>query len=169
MGHTKIRAYTTSVNVHIYPAPFEYRSRMLKITKSLAEADIFEKIVILAMTSSELPEHEVLDAKREVIGLPCTLGQGSTKTFWKALRAIEWSCRILLSLKGQKVACINCHHLAVLPVCMALKVLKHSKLVYDTHELETETVASHGIRKRLSKILERLLIRFVDETIVVND
>ena len=142
---------------------------MLKITKSLAEADIFEKIVILAMTSSELPEHEVLDEKREVISLRCTLGQGSTKTFWKALRIIEWSGRILLSLKGQKVACINCHHLSVLPVCTAIKVLKHSKLIYDTHELETETVASHGIRKRLSKILERLLIRFVDETIVVND
>jgi glycosyltransferase involved in cell wall biosynthesis len=52
---------------------------------------------------------------------------------------------------------------------MALKVLKRSKLVYDTHELETETVASHGLRKHLLKILERLLIRFVDETIVVND
>ena len=52
---------------------------------------------------------------------------------------------------------------------MALKVFKRSKLVYDTHELETETVAAHGIRKHLSKILERVLIRFVDETIVVND
>jgi len=142
---------------------------MLKITKSLAEANIFEKIVILAMAASELPEHEVLDEKREVISLRCTLGQGSTKPFWKALRILEWSGRILSSLRGQKVACINCHHLAVLPVCMALKVLKRSKLVYDTHELETETVAAHGIRKHLSKILERVLIRFVDETIVVND
>src|SRR5215510_5014458 len=111
MGHTKTRTYTTSVNVHIYPAPFEYRSRMLKITKSLAEADIFGKIVILAMAPSKLSEPEALDEKREVISLRCILGQGSTKTFWKALRIIEWSGKILLSLKGQKVVCINCHNL----------------------------------------------------------
>src|SRR5437870_13899371 len=98
MGHTKTRARTMGVNVHIYPAAFEYQSRILKITKSLAEADIFEKIVILATASSELPDHEALDEKREVIGLRCILGQGSTKTFWKALRTIEWSCKILLSL-----------------------------------------------------------------------
>ena len=169
MGYTKTRAGTTSVNVHIYPSSFEYRSRILKITKSLAEADIFEKIVILATASSELPEYEALDEKREVIRIRCMLGQGSTKTFWKVLRTVEWSLMVLEGLKGQKVACINCHTLSVLPTCIALKVLKRSKLVYDTHELETETVVSHGIRKHLLKILERLLIRFVDEIIVVND
>src|SRR5256885_2307885 len=113
MEYTKTRARTMGGNVHIYPTSFEYPSRILKITKSLAEADIFEKIAILATASSELPEHEALDEKREVIGLRCTLGQGSTKIFWKVLRTIEWSCRILLSLKGQKVACINCHSLPV--------------------------------------------------------
>lgn len=156
-------------NVHVYPAPFKFQSRMLKITQSLADAAIFDRIVIVATTGEGLPEHERLDSRREVWRIDRKLFRGSAKTYAKALRTLEWSWRVLRSFRGVKVACINCHSLPVLPLCVALKALKGSKLVYDTHELETETVASRGIRKLVQKALERILIRFVDETIVVNN
>ena len=70
-------------------------------------------------------------------------------------------------LKKEKIVCINCHSLPVLPLCVALKKRHKCKLIYDTHELETETDGSSGIRKLLSKLVEKILIRYVNETITV--
>jgi hypothetical protein len=50
-----------------------------------------------------------------------------------------------------------------------LKFLCGAKLVYDTHELETESAGSHGPRKVLSKLVERSLIGFADVVIVVSE
>jgi glycosyltransferase involved in cell wall biosynthesis len=46
--------------------------------------------------------------------------------------------------------------------------IKKTKLIYDTHELETESNSISGIRKKASKILERLLISKADYTFVVS-
>jgi glycosyltransferase involved in cell wall biosynthesis len=41
--------------------------------------------------------------------------------------------------------------------------------VYDTHELETETVKSKGLRRMIGKAIERTLIRAADAVVVVGD
>lgn len=169
MRNSEPQSPPARVNVHVYPAPFQFQSRMLKITKSLADAGVFDKIVIAATTAEGLPPREQIDDRREVWRIDRKLFRNSSSTFAKAVRTIEWSWRVLRSFAREPVACVNCHSLPVLPLCVVLKLLKRSKLIYDTHELETETVASHGLRKRVQKVMERLLIRFVDETIVVND
>jgi glycosyltransferase involved in cell wall biosynthesis len=55
-----------------------------------------------------------------------------------------------------------------LPLCVALKLVTGAKLIYDAHELETETPTLFGFRKWLAKVSERLLIRFSDAVIVVG-
>lgn len=161
--------YPDLVNVHIYPSPFKYESRILKITKTLKEANVFNKIYIFATWETELPEIEVLDKTREVIRIKRKLGETKSGTFWKALKTFEWSWRVLNVLRHKKVDCINCHSLSMLPMCVFLKFVKRAKLIYDTHELETETAGLAGFRKLLSQIVERVLILFVDEIIAVND
>lgn len=157
------------VNVHIYPTPFKYESRILKITKTIKEAKVFNRIYILATWESGLPEKESLDETREVIRVRRKLGQTKTSAFWKALKTLEWSWRLMNVLRHKKVDCINCHSLPALPLCAFLKLFKRAKLIYDTHELETEMAGSTGIRKFLSQIVERILILSVDETIVVSE
>jgi len=63
---------------------------------------------------------------------------------------------------------VNVHSLALLPLGAWLKIRFGAKLVYDTHELETEVHGLRGLRKKLAKAIERVLIRFVDLTIVVG-
>ncbi|MEN6508295.1 MAG: glycosyltransferase, partial [Smithella sp.] len=63
---------------------------------------------------------------------------------------------------------VNCHSLSVLPLCAVLKIRHKAKLVYDTHELETETANSAGFRKLLAKMTERVLVPFIDKVVVVN-
>ncbi|WKZ19221.1 MAG: glycosyltransferase [Candidatus Jettenia sp. CY-1] len=157
------------INVHIYPSPFKNESRILKITKTLADTKIFDKIYIIATWEDGLPEIEFIESNREVIRIQRKLNNAKRGNFWKIFRTLEWSWKIIRIFHGKKIRCINCHSLQVLPLCAFLKIFKRSKLIYDTHELETETASSVGFRKILSKIIERLFMPFIDEIIVVNE
>ena len=64
---------------------------------------------------------------------------------------------------------INIHAIALLPFGVLLKYFYNARLVYDTHELETETNGSNGIRKKLSKLIEKILIKKCDLVFVVSE
>ena len=64
---------------------------------------------------------------------------------------------------------VNAHSVSVLPVCAALARRHGATLVYDTHELETETVASRGLQQRIFKVLERRLIRSCALVLTVDE
>ena len=158
-----------SLNIHIYPSPIKNETRILKLTKSLAENRVFERILIVGVLEEGVCKSEFLDERRQVIRLPRTLGGNRKGWVSKAIKAFEWNGRLLFALRGKKADCINCHSLSALPVCAVLKFLRGAKLVYDTHELETESAGSHGPRKVLSKLVERSLIRYADVVIVVSE
>jgi glycosyltransferase involved in cell wall biosynthesis len=63
---------------------------------------------------------------------------------------------------------VTVHSLALLPLGCFLKFLLKAKLVYDAHELETETYELHGFKKTAFKFLEKYLMAWVDLTIVVS-
>jgi glycosyltransferase involved in cell wall biosynthesis len=155
-------------NVHIYPSSIKHESRIFKITGTLRKARLFDKIFIVGTWEASLPKHEVLDETREVIRIASVWNAGMSGTFSRVLKIFEWSWRIARFLKQQNIACINCHSLSVLPLCAYLKVVHRAKLIYDTHELETETIAMGRIRKFFSRLTERIFIRSADATIVVN-
>lgn len=157
------------LNVHIYPSPFKHESRMLKITKSLADARIFNKILVIATWEEGLSSEEQIDDVRSVHRIRRSWGRSRSGTLWKALGTLEWTAKVYWQLRREQVACLNCHSLAVLPLSVLLKFATRCRLVYDTHELETEVAGAKGVRKRLSKLVERVLIRFVDHIVVVND
>jgi glycosyltransferase involved in cell wall biosynthesis len=157
------------INVHIYPSPFKNESRILKITKTLVNSGIFEKIYILATWENGLPETELLDKTREVNRFPRRSTKTSYGTLWQVVATLEWSWRLNKFLKQKKIDCINCHSLSALPLCAFLKWIKRAKLIYDTHEIETETAGSAGVRRLLSKLVERVFIRYADVVITVNE
>ncbi len=155
------------ISINIYPSIFVNESRILNITKALADAGIFDKIYILAIQGEGLPGLESLDSVREVVRLPVAFtGRG---LFSKIMKNLEWSIKILHFSHNKKITCINCHSLPVLPMCVLLKLLKHAKLVYEPHELETETQGSKGIKKKVFKLIESILIRHANVVITVSD
>jgi len=156
-------------NIHVYPSAFTHESRILKITKTLAGFGIFERIVMLGVHYDGLAEIESVDEQREIWRLPRKSGGARTSFVWKVFKTMEWSIRVLWRLRGVRVDCINCHSLPTLPLCVVLRLWKRCRLVYDTHELETETIGTRGIRQRLLKIVERVLIGRVHATAVVSE
>jgi glycosyltransferase involved in cell wall biosynthesis len=157
-----------SNNIHIYPSTFKNESRILRETKSLAEFGLFDKIFIAAMWERGLKEYEDLDERRKVWRVRLKTATLPNSNLGKIIKHIEWSFRIFFRFKNESITFINCHSLSTLPLGAILKMFVKAKLIYDAHELETETMALYGIRKILSKILERIFIYYTDQVIVVS-
>lgn len=163
------RGMTQGINIHLYPSDLTSESRMMKITASLAALGLFRAIWLIGVQSPATATYEVVDATRVKLRFPRGFAVGPAPIHTKILGTLRWSWAVWRHLRGQPITCINCHSLPVLPLSVALKFRHRAKLVYDTHELETETSVSHGIRRPLLKLLERGLIRFSDLTIVVGE
>jgi glycosyltransferase involved in cell wall biosynthesis len=128
--------------------------------------NIVESVLIIAKAKAGLPQKQQIDDFRHVLRVKT--GIDGPGLLAKIIGFIEWSIRVIMQLKHEAVDMVNCHSLSVLPLCVALKFRYHCLLVYEPHELETETHESKGIRKKLAKITEKALIRFVDKTFVVS-
>lgn len=149
------------LNVHMYPSPFTHETRILRITRTLTSEKIFDRVlVIAALRKAGTLEHEDIDADRAVWRIRTRIQRRGVLT--KLLASFEWSWRALWSLRGKKVSCLNAHALSVLPLAVLIKAFKGCVLIYDAHEIETETTETHGLRQRLSKLTERWLVRYVD-------
>lgn len=153
------------MNVHIYPSNFKNESRIEKQAQSISKLGLFNKILLLGAGESTQPK--VLGNDVEVV----LLGEDNrpASILGKVKRFIKWYGEIVKYLKGQDVKCINAHSLSVLPLCVYLKKVKKATLIYDAHELETETNSTGGIKKRLAKVVEKLLIGYADHVFVVSD
>jgi len=157
------------INLHIYPSSIKHETRILKVTKSLADSGMFNKIYIVGIGESNLKEHEKLDSKREVWRVPLKSHNFSNKSLGKIIKYTEWQLRVFLRFKKENITFVNCHCLSTLPIGFFFKLFVKSKLVYDTHELETEVIESAGIRKKINKVIEKIFIQFADVIFVVSD
>ncbi|HON34189.1 MAG: glycosyltransferase [Thermovirgaceae bacterium] len=160
------------VNVHIYPSPIISESRIFKITKALISNNVFPQIAIIGTWCPGLPEKEQLDERRIIIrikGRPPFFRSMGRSFLGKVLFFSRWYLQVLFLLRSMTVICVNAHSVSVLPLCTIIKKWKKCSLIYDTHELETETTTAIGFRKRIVQFTEKTLIRYVDSTIVVGE
>lgn len=157
------------INVHILNTTFEYESRILKETKTISELGLFDVVMMFGVMKKGLPKFEIIDDKRSIYRIqvftkfiPGLLG--------KMVSQIEWQFKLFIKLLFLKhIQVINAHALPVLSLAVLLKKIKKIILIYDAHELETETLNSTGIRKIVARWIERKLIKSVDHLIVVSN
>ena len=157
------------LNLHIYPSPLTHESRNLRLTDVIGDLGFFTRIDIVGVSAAGLSDIEIVDARRRFVRLPRRLMTNSNGLFAKVVKSLEWSVRVFRRYRSEPVGCISAHSLAVLPLCAALAAVTGAKLVYDTHELETETSGYKGVRQKLGKLVERALIRRAARVFVVSD
>lgn len=156
------------LNIHIYPSTFANESRILKIVRTLRRYDVFERVIVLALWKDGFPRHEVLDDGVEVLRVEPLFGSKLKGTLGLLLKAVGWYLGVLWALRGMTVICFNCHSLSVLPLSMLVKLWKHCVLIYDPHELETETAGLRGLLQSLARRVEAALVGRVSGVCVVN-
>ncbi|TLX45357.1 glycosyl transferase family 1 [Pseudoalteromonas phenolica] len=154
-------------NLHISLTEMKNESRVLKQTSSIYSSESFENVFVASLWGESLALEEDLD------GINLKRFDLKTRNFGnnlvvQLLKYFEFGLSIFSRYRKESIGIITIHSLALLPIGVILKFLYGAKLIYDAHELETEKNGLHGIRKILSKKVEKLLIRFVDHTVVVS-
>ena len=154
--------------LHITLTDCKYESRLLKETETIADSYIVSNVYIAALWEKGLNEKERFDSKRYLWRIPLRSRNLGGGIFFQSIKYGELLFRIFNYYKQKKIQFISCHSVALLPIGVLLKLLWKSKLIYDAHELETESAGLSGIRKKFVKLMESFLIRSVDLTIVVS-
>lgn len=124
----------------------------------------FQSIDLVGVETEGLPSVERVSDGVTIHRLGPSKGRGLAK----AVRHAIWCLSVLGFSFRRKPGIVNCHSLPTLPIGVLLKILTDAKLVYDAHELETETAWLGGRAKRIAKLLERICLRWVDLLIVVS-
>jgi len=157
------------INLHIVLNTFINDNRVLRETRAIASNGLFQEVHICALWADGLRKSELLDDKRFVRRIRLITKKLPTNIFFQALKYIELLIRILWIYRGNEIPVVQCHNVSALPIGIIFKLFKKSKVVYDAHELETEVFGLSGIRKRVKKSTEKLLMKKVDTLIVVSD
>lgn len=150
-------------NIHLYPSDFKHETRIEKEAKAINKLVYFNKIFLLGMGSGNFKIDKKIYVK--LFGFKNTnkiIGQ-------KIISFIIFYLSVLFFLTNKDVKLINAHSVSVLPLAFLLKIIKRSKLVYDTHELETETDQMSSFRKFIFKFIEKKIIHHCDLIITVSE
>ena len=156
-------------NLHVSLTNFKNESRVLKETNSILNYCIADKVYIASLHADGLEEERVYYEQLVLNRFKLSSRKLSKNLFVQILKYLEFLFRVTLFYKKKNIQMVNIHSLALLPLGISLKYIYKAKLVYDTHELETETNGSKGLRKILSKFVEKLLIKKSDLIFVVSE
>lgn len=94
---------------------------------------------------------------------------GVRKKISQILCYIKYFFLTLFALRHSRF--VHCNDLNTLPIgVLSRLIFRKVKVVYDAHEYETETIwMKNPFKKKLAKLVEAFLLRFVDGVIVVSD
>lgn len=156
-------------NIHITLTEFRNESRLIKEVLSLEASELFDSIMIIALGAYNLPSDDVLSPKVKVRRINLLTRMLPKASLFQLVKLVEFMLRCLLIARRENVSIVNVHTLALLPLGWMFKIIFGAKLVYDTHELETEKNGLRGLRKYISKKIESLFINSCDLIFVVGD
>ena len=156
-------------NIHITLTEFRNESRVLKEISSLEASETFDSFTVIALGADDLPIDDSITSKAKVRRIRLLTRKLPKSAPFQLVKFIEFMVKCLLMVRKEQTQVINIHTLALLPLAWLLKQLFKVKLVYDTHELETEKNGLHGFRQRISKYIESVFIYSCDLVIVVGE
>lgn len=156
-------------NLHISLTEFRNESRLLKEAGSLIKGQFFSLIYVAALHADGLAVDQACGGGINAHRFALTLRRFGKSLVFQLLKYFEYCIKIYFYYRNKNIVCVNVHSLGLLPLGVFLKYLWNARLVYDAHELETETNGAGGFRKKLAKWLERRLIKQVDITMVVSE
>lgn len=156
------------INLHVSPAPIINASRIFRQMAAVGDSGLFDEVIICGQGRKDLPDRQEIGPSQHIV----RIGQAEEERSGSVLRRIweqlRWSYQVFREWGQKPVRVVNAHSVAVLPVCHAIAKRSGARLIYDAHELETETSTSRGLQRQIFKAIERLYISRCDTVFVVN-
>lgn len=156
-------------NFHLYPSYFTNESRILREAEAMIESNLVNNIKLIGIWRAGLAEKEILMDGLELSRMKTFVSKSAVLKWLNIFSFTLYYFRTLQLARKVRPDIVNAHSLTVLPLGVLLKKTIHCKLIYDPHELETETNDSRGIRKTIARWIEKKMIPYADFTIVVSN
>lgn len=151
-----------NINIHIYPSNMTNESRIFKESKFISRNCDFEKIILIGIWEDGLNKDELYESNIYIKRVSLF----NIKK--RSILYLYYFMYVSLFIVLYRPKMINIHTLEFLPLSLIAKIFK-IRIIYDTHELETEKANFKGFRKKISKMIEKAFIGFVDKVIVVGE
>lgn len=152
--------------LHVTSYFMTHESRVLRVTESVIRLGYAKKIEILGSGRVDLPSIERIDSERTIVRVRSNLPRN---ILGRGIGFVGWSAKVLMRFRSRGYSLICCHSLACLPVSFLLAKLNKASLIYEPHELETETArVPRGPVRCIARWTERLLARQAHAVIVVG-
>lgn len=157
------------LSVHVYPSPIRHESRMFKEMASLSDAGVFSEILLVGTMAPDVAPEQSMGPGRRIVRLPVWTERLGRSRPARLLAVAEWWIRLWAYLRRFPITVFSAHNLAALPVGIALKRAQGTRVVYATHELETERTGWSRLLVAAGRRVERWLIYQADAVFVVSD
>ncbi len=155
--------------VQIYPSHIQLESRITKSCSTLAAANLFQEVIFIGTTTN--PDN--VGISKHSTGFTCVHFfrpfRGKAPLYKKLFYTIQFYQQIKKFLKNRTVCVIGIRSVSYLRFGASLCKTSHAKLVYDIHELETETLGLSKSRHQFAVKLEKTFLPKASAVIVVND
>ena len=151
--------------LQVYPSALINASRMMKIAKSVHSTGAFSETNLVGVQTSQKPNTEEIAPAVRIIRVRGNARRGN---LGRLLRGLTWQPRVYRRYRKQPITVLAAHTVWVLPLCWALARRTGATLIYNAHELETETATMQGLKKKTAKFIERRLIHSCAIVSVVN-
>ena len=152
--------------LQVYPSSLVNASRMGKIGRSIQATRAFRETHLVGVTPTTSPRTKTSGAVCASSGSVAAVVEATSDG---CCALLLWQPRVFLHYRKQRFAVVAAHNVWVLPMCWLLSRRTGAHLVYNAHELETETAAMKGLKQQAAKLIESRLIRRCAMVSVVNE
>ena len=155
--------------LHLTHTDVRLDSRILKELSAIREN---KKILIMAIGKSDdnifYSKLKEVDKELKSLILYSKLFRYFSLRLTTYLCLLEFYIRLIWKGLLFRPKIIHCHDTVVLPVGVILSILFNSKLIYDAHELESQTNGQSKVLSKITLFIEKISWRFIDLFITVS-
>ena len=153
--------------LQIYHSPLFGASRMVKIGRAVQDAGHFRETHLVGV--GEPNDASVEDLGNDLHIVRLKVPKFRLGHLGRIRRAASWYFKVFARYRKLPVAMVAAHSVWVLPLSWVLARRTKAELIYNCHELETETFATAGLKQRVAKLIEARFIRRCAVVSVVNE
>jgi glycosyltransferase involved in cell wall biosynthesis len=138
------------------------------VTAYLAKRKLFSAVEIAGIRDPDLPSVETTEDGRTIRRFDVNFALREHSRIGRLFSFLSWYAAILRYYFGKDISCVNAHSASVLPLCWLLARLHKCPLIYEPHELESETASARGQAKRAIRFIESTFGKKAAAVICVN-
>lgn len=144
-----------------------FETRIFKTAETLRDRRVVEHVILLGRTNTRAAMTETFDDRIDIRRMFIPSGQAS-----RLLRMMYfgiWSFWVFLQLVRERPQFLNIHSATLLPFAGLQKLISRKcRIIYDAHELETETNALSGPAKMYKILCEKWFLKYCHHCFVVS-